>query len=96
MKMYLLRFKEFGFDYTEVKELFFVQNRMEAQCIADELNCSIQDLLAECRNQNILGCIKIPELDVFISHVNNNCAIEVIALKRFEPVGDLTFEHLLA
>ena len=94
--MFLLRFKEIGIEFTEVKELFVVHNRMEANMLASELQEDIQATIEKCKEKNIPGCVRIPELDIFIISVNNTFAVDFIELKRFEPVEDLTFEHLLA
>ena len=94
--MYLIRFKETDFDLIAVKELFYIQNRIEAKQVAEELHEFIQEIVAKSSAEGILGCVFIPQLDVMIVSTRSICSVEAIELKRFEPLPDLTYEHLLA
>ena len=93
--MYLIRFKETDFDLISVKELFYIPHRLEATQVAEELNEFVQEILEKCRKDSILGCVFIPQLDVMIVSTRSLCTVEAIELKRFEPLPDLTYEHLL-
>ena len=93
--MYLIRFKESDFDLIAVKELFYIPHRQEAIQVAEELNEFVQEILGKCRKDGILGCVFIPQLDVMIVSTNSICSVEAIELKRFEPLQELTYEHLL-
>jgi len=94
--LYLIRFKETDFDLIAVKELFYIQNRIEAKQVAEELHEFIQEIIAKASAEGILGCVFIPQLDVTIVSTRSICSVEAIELKRFEPLPDLTYEHLLA
>lgn len=94
--MYLVRFKETDFDLISVKELFYIPQRTEAIQVASELHEFVQEILEKCRNDGILGCVFIPQLDVMIVSTRSICTVEAIELKRFEPLQDLTYEHLLS
>ena len=93
--MYLIKFKEIDFDLISAKELFYIHQRSEATQVAAELNEFVQEILEKCRKDGILGCVFIPQLDVMIVSTSSICTVEAIELKRFEPLPELTYEHML-
>lgn len=94
--MYLIRFKESNFDLVETKEMFYISQRFEAIQVAAELDASVQQILEKCRSEGIPGCVSIPQLEIMIVSTSSICSVEAIEIKRFEPLPDLTYEHLLA
>ena len=94
--MYLIRYKETDFDLLSVKELFYTQDRNLAADIADDLDKQLQRIIVECQANHIVGCVEIPELDVFILSTNSNVKIEMVEVPRLKLVPPLSFTHLLS
>lgn len=93
--MYVIRFREQDFDLLSIQDLFFTRDRKEAEIFALDLNHQLQNIVAECKKQGILGCVEIPELKVFILSTKSILSIEMVEVDRITDIGRLTYNHLL-
>lgn len=93
--MYVIRFREQDFDLLSIQDLFFTRDRKEAEIFTLDLNHQLQNIVAECKKQGILGCVEIPELKVFILSTKSILSIEMVEVDRITDIGRLTYNHLL-
>lgn len=92
--MYIVRFKEFNFEYSGFKDLYYTNDRVQAEIAAEMLTHELDKLKKEIRDKDLHGGIFIPEIDVFCTAFSD-LSIEVVEIPRLENVPRLSLKAIV-